>query len=99
MKTQIIDSSYPFLSIIYASRKIRVFSNTGSGCSLPIQAVCGAIQGRVRGQELFVLGTISGARVRPIVVELCLNIFPWARLVKERAALKLHLELALDGNI
>jgi len=28
-----------------------------------------------------------------------LSIFPWARLVKKRAALKLHLELALGGNI
>jgi hypothetical protein len=32
-------------------------------------------------------------------IELCLNIFPWARLVKKRAAVKLHLELALAGNI
>jgi len=32
-------------------------------------------------------------------IELCLNIFPWARLVKARASVKLHLELALQGNI
>jgi hypothetical protein len=32
-------------------------------------------------------------------IELCLSIFPWARLVKRRAAIKLHLELALGGNI
>ena|SRR5437667_2813883 len=32
-------------------------------------------------------------------IELCLNIFPWARLKKKRAALKLHLALALGGNI
>lgn len=32
-------------------------------------------------------------------IELCLHIFPWARLVKKRAAIKLHLELALAGNI
>jgi hypothetical protein len=32
-------------------------------------------------------------------IELCLRIFPWARLVKKRAAIKLHLELSLAGNI
>jgi len=32
-------------------------------------------------------------------IELCLNIFPWARLVKARASVKLNLELALNGNI
>ena len=32
-------------------------------------------------------------------IELCLRLFPWARLVKKRAALKLHLELNLAGNI
>ncbi len=32
-------------------------------------------------------------------IELCLTLFPWARLKKKRAAIKLHLELALGGNI
>lgn len=32
-------------------------------------------------------------------IELCLSIFPWARLVKKRAAVKLNLELSLSGNI
>lgn len=32
-------------------------------------------------------------------IELCLNLFPWARLIKVRAAVKLNLELSLSGNI
>lgn len=32
-------------------------------------------------------------------IELCLNIFPWARLVKKRAAVKLNLVMDLKGNI
>jgi len=32
-------------------------------------------------------------------IELCLNIFKWARLVKVRASVKLHLGLDLQGNI
>ena len=32
-------------------------------------------------------------------IELCLNIFPWARLVKKRAAIKLNIGLELSGNI
>jgi hypothetical protein len=32
-------------------------------------------------------------------IELCLRLFPWARLIKKRAAVKLHLELNLAGNI
>lgn len=32
-------------------------------------------------------------------IELCLSLFPWARLVKKRAALKLNLGLSLTGNI
>lgn len=32
-------------------------------------------------------------------IELCLSIFPWARLIKVRAAVKLNLELCLSGNI
>lgn len=32
-------------------------------------------------------------------IELCLNLFPWARLVKVRAAVKLNLGLELTGNI
>lgn len=32
-------------------------------------------------------------------IELCLNVFQWARLVKARAAIKLHLSLDLTGNI
>jgi hypothetical protein len=32
-------------------------------------------------------------------IELCLNIFPWARLIKARASVKLNLELALNGSI
>jgi len=33
------------------------------------------------------------------IIELCLNVFKWARLVKTRAAVKLHLMLDLNGNI
>ena len=32
-------------------------------------------------------------------IELCLRLFPWARLVKVRASIKLNLELSLNGNI
>jgi hypothetical protein len=32
-------------------------------------------------------------------IELCLNIFPWARLKKVRASVKLHLAMELKGNI
>lgn len=32
-------------------------------------------------------------------IELCLSLFPWARLVKKRAAIKLNLGLSLTGNI
>ena len=32
-------------------------------------------------------------------IELCLNLFPWARLKKVRAAVKLHLAMELKGNI
>lgn len=32
-------------------------------------------------------------------IEFCLSLFPWARLVKKRAAVKLHLGLSLNGNI
>ncbi|MDP2788856.1 MAG: IS4 family transposase [bacterium] len=32
-------------------------------------------------------------------IELCLNIFKWARLIKVRAAVRLHLMLDLNGNI
>lgn len=32
-------------------------------------------------------------------IELCLNVFKWARLVKVRASVKLHLGLDLQGNI
>lgn len=32
-------------------------------------------------------------------IELCLSLFPWARLIKVRAAVKLNLELSLSGNI
>ncbi len=32
-------------------------------------------------------------------IELCLNMFPWARLIKKRAAVKLNLGLELKGNI
>jgi hypothetical protein len=32
-------------------------------------------------------------------IELCLALFPWARLPKEQAAIKLHLGLELHGNI
>ncbi len=32
-------------------------------------------------------------------IELALSLFPWARLVKKRAAIKLNLELSLVGNI
>lgn len=33
------------------------------------------------------------------IIELCLNVFKWARLIKARAAVKLHLMLDLNGNI
>ncbi len=32
-------------------------------------------------------------------IELCLNIFPWARLVKKRAAIKLNIGIEISGNI
>lgn len=32
-------------------------------------------------------------------IELCLNIFKWARLIRARAAVRLHLMLDLNGNI
>ena len=32
-------------------------------------------------------------------IELCLNVFKWARLIKVRAAVRLHLQLDLQGNI
>lgn len=32
-------------------------------------------------------------------IELCLNIFPWARLIKKRASIKLNLKMDLTGNI
>jgi len=32
-------------------------------------------------------------------IELCLNIFKWARLIKARASVKLHLQLDLNGSI
>lgn len=32
-------------------------------------------------------------------IELCLNLFPWARLVKKRAAVKLNIGIELAGNI
>lgn len=32
-------------------------------------------------------------------IDLCLSLFPWARLPKKQAAIKLHLELELHGNI
>lgn len=32
-------------------------------------------------------------------IELCLNVFGWARLKKKRAAVRLHLQLSLQGNI
>ena len=32
-------------------------------------------------------------------IDLCLNIFRWARLIKARAAVRLHLQLDLQGNI
>lgn len=33
------------------------------------------------------------------VIELCLNVFPWAKLKTVRAAVKLHMQLDLKGNI
>lgn len=33
------------------------------------------------------------------VIELCLNVFPWAKLKTVRAAIKLHMQLDLQGNI
>lgn len=32
-------------------------------------------------------------------IEVCLSLFPWARLVKKRASLKLNVQLSLSGNI
>ena len=32
-------------------------------------------------------------------IELCLNVYKWARLVKVRAAVRLHLQMDLNGNI
>ncbi len=33
------------------------------------------------------------------VIELCLNVFPWAKMKTIRAAIKLHMQLDLNGNI
>jgi hypothetical protein len=33
------------------------------------------------------------------VIELCLNLFPWAKLKTVRSGVKLHLQMDLDGNI
>lgn len=33
------------------------------------------------------------------IIELCLSLFPWARLKTVRAAIKINLELSLNGNI
>lgn len=33
------------------------------------------------------------------VLEVCLSLFPWARMVKKRASIKLHVQLNLAGNI
>ncbi|OFZ53537.1 MAG: transposase [Bacteroidetes bacterium RIFCSPHIGHO2_02_FULL_44_7] len=32
-------------------------------------------------------------------IELCLNLFPWAKIAAEEASIKLHLALSLQGNI
>jgi len=32
-------------------------------------------------------------------IELCLNVYKWARLIKARAAVRLHLQMDLNGNI
>lgn len=32
-------------------------------------------------------------------IELCLNVYKWARLIKKRAAVRLHLQLDLNGSI
>jgi hypothetical protein len=32
-------------------------------------------------------------------IELCLNVYKWARLIKKRAAVRLHLQMDLNGNI
>lgn len=44
---------------------------------------------------------IAGAvyAIDSTTVELCLCLFPWARLVKERASIKLNMELSLSGTI
>jgi len=52
------------------------------------------------GDQLFNLDLDGTAYViDSTTIELCLNLFPWARLVKKRAAVKLHLGLSLSGNI
>lgn len=33
------------------------------------------------------------------IIELCLNVFPWAKMKIVRAAIKLHMQLDLNGNI
>lgn len=47
--------------------------------------------------ELNLKGTVYV--IDSTTIELCLNIFQWARLVKVRAAVRLHLQLDLQGNI
>lgn len=44
---------------------------------------------------------LSGAvyAVDSTTIEVCLALFPWARLVKKRAALKMNVQLNLSGNI
>ena len=41
----------------------------------------------------------AGYAVDASVIELCLNVFPWARLKTVRAAIKLNLQMDLQGNI
>lgn len=47
--------------------------------------------------ELNLAGTVYV--IDSTTIELCLNIFKWARLIKARAAVRLHLQLDLQGNI
>ncbi len=44
---------------------------------------------------------LSGAvyAIDSTTIEVCLSLFPWARLVKKRAALKMNVQLNLSGNI
>lgn len=60
----------------------------------------------VKAKELYIQDELEILEISEAVylidattIELCLALFPWARLPKEQAAIKLHVGLELHGNI